>query len=110
MAALAQERDVVRRQVLLTQVARADAGRWDEAYPLFDRAVQARARVLDGRAAAYSLHVARWTRARAARALGRHDEALAELRELARTEIGAADDYVAEEIEANESDLRSMGG
>ncbi len=84
----------------------ADAQRWDEAYPLFDRAVGARARVRQGRAAAYSLHVARWTRARAARALGRHEEALAELRELAATEIGAADHYVAEEIEANESMLR----
>jgi tetratricopeptide (TPR) repeat protein len=79
----------------------ADAGRWDEAYPLFDRAVAARLRVAEtvpGRAAQASLHVARWTRARAARALGRHAEALAEMKELACTEIGAADPYVAEEL------------
>jgi tetratricopeptide (TPR) repeat protein len=84
----------------------ADADRWDEAYPLFDRAVTARAKVVDllgSDASVKSLHVARWTRARAARALGRRDEALAELRELAATPVGAADSYVAEEIAANES-------
>lgn len=81
----------------------ADAGRWQEAHALFDRAVDARSQVADSRSAAAALHVARWTRARAARALGHHEEALAELRDLAATEIGAADAYVAEEIEANES-------
>jgi hypothetical protein len=35
-------------------------------------------------------------------ALGRHDEALAELRQLAATPEGAEDHYVAEEIQANE--------
>lgn len=87
----------------------ADAGRWQEAYALFDRAVDVRSQVTAGRSAAGALHVARWTRARAARALGRHEEALAELRELAETEIGAADAYVAEEIEANEAATRSSG-
>jgi hypothetical protein len=84
----------------------ADVDRWDEAYPLFDRAVTARAKVVDllgSDSSVKSLHVARWTRARAARALGRRDEALAELRELAATPAGAADSYVAEEIAANES-------
>lgn len=84
----------------------ADAGRWEEAYPLFDRAVAARARVaqsLGSDSSVKSLHVARWTRARAARALGRREEALAELRELAATPAGSADPFVAEEIAANET-------
>ncbi|HCT75374.1 MAG TPA: hypothetical protein DGT23_02015 [Micromonosporaceae bacterium] len=84
----------------------ADEEKWDDAYPLFDRAVAARTAVFEStgtRAAANSLHVARWTRARAARAVGRNDEALAELRELAITEIGAADPYVAEELAFHES-------
>lgn len=84
----------------------ADEEKWDEAYPLFDRAVAARTAVFKStgsRAAAHSLHVARWTRARAARALGRNDEALAELQELAITEVGAADPYVAEELAFHES-------
>jgi tetratricopeptide (TPR) repeat protein len=81
----------------------ADAKRWDEAYELFDRAVGVRQSLFDrlgGAAAANSLHVARWTRARANRALGRREQALAELTELAATEIGAADPYVTEELEA----------
>jgi tetratricopeptide (TPR) repeat protein len=84
----------------------ADADRWEEAYPLFNRAVAARAKAVDilgSDASVKSFHVARWTRARAARALGRREEALAELRELAATPVGAADPYVAEEIAANES-------
>ncbi|WP_109507629.1 hypothetical protein [Nocardioides speluncae] len=85
--------------------ALADAGSWADAYALFDRAVEARSRV-EGPSAASALHVARWARARATRALGRHDEALAELRELAATELGAADSYVTEEIAANESRRR----
>jgi tetratricopeptide (TPR) repeat protein len=93
---------LARRMVaaLLTNLAwsHADAGRWAEALPLFDRAVQVRREVAD----AEGLHVARWCRARAWRALGRHDEALAELRELAGTPDGAADPYVADEIAANE--------
>ncbi|GIH05967.1 hypothetical protein Rhe02_40340 [Rhizocola hellebori] len=86
----------------------ADEEEWETAYSLFDWAVAARAKVLenlDSDAARKSYHVARWTRARAARALGRRDEALAELRELAATDVGAADPYVAEEIAANESYL-----
>lgn len=81
--------------------ALADASRWDEAYELFDQAVTARSKVVEivgGKAAAASLHAARWTRARANRALGNRDAALAEMRELAATEIGAADPYVAEEL------------
>jgi tetratricopeptide (TPR) repeat protein len=88
----------------------ADADRWEEAYSLFDQAVAVRAKVaetLGGEAARKSYHVARWARARAARALGHHDAALAELRELAATGIGAADPYVAEEIAANESGPRT---
>ena len=76
----------------------ADAGRWADALPLFERAVQVRRERGDPE----PLHAARWARARALRALGRHDEALAELRALAATPEGAGDHYVTEEIEANE--------
>jgi tetratricopeptide (TPR) repeat protein len=74
----------------------ADEQRWAEAHELFDRAVVARERVagrVGGKASAESLHVARWCRARAARALGRKEEALAELRALDQS-----DPYVQEEI------------
>ncbi|HZN70660.1 MAG TPA: tetratricopeptide repeat protein [Micromonosporaceae bacterium] len=81
----------------------ADGGRWADALVLFERAVDARRETGDG----YTYHVARWTRARALRALGRHEEALAELRELAATEEGADDHYVAEEIAENEKALAS---
>jgi len=40
------------------------------------------------------------------RALGRHAEALAELRELAGTPEGAEDNYVSTEIAANEAARR----
>jgi len=75
-----------------------EAGRRGDALPLFERAVEIR------RAAgvAEPLFFARWARARALRGLGRHEEALAELRELAATPEGAEDSYVAGEIEANE--------
>ena len=75
-----------------------EAGRWADALPLFERAVEIR------RAAgvAEPLYFARWARARALRGLGHHEEALAELRELAATPDGTEDSYVAEEIEANE--------
>jgi tetratricopeptide (TPR) repeat protein len=79
----------------------ADAGRWADALPLFERAV----RVRRERGDPEPLHMARWARARTLRALGRHDEALAELRELAGTPEGAADHYVTDEIEANERRL-----
>ena len=83
--------------------AHADHGRWGEALELFERAVDARRASGD----AWALHVARWTRARALRALDRHPEALAELRELAATPEGAADHHVAEEIVENEKAARS---
>jgi tetratricopeptide (TPR) repeat protein len=76
----------------------ADDGRWADALVLFEQAIDARRDVGD----AYGYHVARWTKARALRGLGRHDEALTELRELAATEEGANDSYVAEEIAENE--------
>jgi len=79
----------------------ADDGRWAEALELWERAVEERRRA--GNAPA--LHIARWTRARGLRALGRHEEALVELHELAQTPEGAADPYVAEEIIENERGL-----
>jgi tetratricopeptide (TPR) repeat protein len=75
----------------------ADDDRWAEALELFERAVDARRRSGNPK----TLHIARWTRARALRALGRREEALAELRELAAMPEGADDPYVAEEIAAN---------
>jgi tetratricopeptide (TPR) repeat protein len=80
----------------------ADGGRWAEALDLFEQAIDARLRTSDP----YAIHVARWTRARALRALGRHGEALADLRALAATDVGAGDPYVAEEIAANELSSR----
>jgi tetratricopeptide (TPR) repeat protein len=82
--------------------AYADAGRWPDALPLLDGAVEARRAAGDPA----GLFFARWARARALRALGRHDEALAELRELAATPEGAADSDVADEIAANEAGRR----
>ncbi len=79
----------------------ADDERWAEALELFERAIGARLKAND----AYGVHVARWTRARALRALGRHEEALADLRALAATEEGAADSHVADEIAENENAL-----
>jgi tetratricopeptide (TPR) repeat protein len=74
----------------------ADEEKWAEAYELFDRAVGARVRVAQavaGKASAGALQAARWCRARAARALGHNEEALAELRELDQS-----DPYVQEEL------------
>jgi hypothetical protein len=79
----------------------ADEDCWAEALDLFAQAVPARREAADE----WGLHVARWTCARAMRALGRHAEALAELRELAATPHGADDPYVAEEIAENEKAL-----
>ncbi len=76
----------------------ADEDRWADALPLFEQAVDVRRGAGDG----WGLHVARWTVARALRALGRHQQALAELRELAATADGAGDTHVAAEIAANE--------
>jgi tetratricopeptide (TPR) repeat protein len=75
----------------------ADSGRWVDALERFDAALRIRRELGD----AWPLHVARWTRARALRGLGRHAEALAELRELAGTPEGADDPYVSEEIAEN---------
>lgn len=80
----------------------ADDERWAEALDLFDQAIEVRRRTGD----AYAVHVARWTRARALRALGRYEEALADLRDLAATDEGASDPYVAEEIAETEEALR----
>lgn len=74
----------------------ADEQMWAEAYELFDRAVPVREAVVaevGGKAPAGALQAARWCRARAARALGRNEEALAELRELDQS-----DPYVQEEL------------
>jgi tetratricopeptide (TPR) repeat protein len=79
----------------------ADADRWADALPLFEQAVDVRREVGDPE----PLLVARWARARALRALGRYDEALAEQRELATLPHGKDDPYVAEEIAANEAAL-----
>jgi len=83
----------------------ADADRWADALPLFERAV----RVRQERGDPEPLLAARWARARALRALGRYAEALAEQRELAATPEGADDHYVTEEIGANERALTDAG-
>jgi tetratricopeptide (TPR) repeat protein len=79
----------------------ADADRWPEALDVWERALVAARE----RGKPWPVHVARWTVARALRALGRHEEALAILHELAATDLGADDEYVAEEIAANETAL-----
>src|SRR5437773_490511 len=79
----------------------ADADRWADALPLFERAVEVRREI----GTPEPLLVARWARARALRALGRCDEALAEQRELATLPEGKDDTYVAEEIAAKEQAL-----
>jgi tetratricopeptide (TPR) repeat protein len=91
---------------LLTNLAwsYADQDRWVLALELFDRVVQVR---LASAADARTLHYARRDRAGALRAVGRHSEALTELRQMAATPEGADDPYVAEEIAANE---RAVGG
>jgi tetratricopeptide (TPR) repeat protein len=80
----------------------ADEDRWTLALELFDRVVQVR---LASAADARTLHYARSDRASALRAVGRHSEALTELRQMAATPEGAVDPYVAEEITANEQTL-----
>jgi len=81
----------------------ADDERWAEALDLFDQAIEVRRQTGDP----HALLVARWTRAMALRQLGRYEEALADLRELAATKEGASDPYVAEEIAENE---KALGG
>ena len=75
-----------------------DSGRPDEALAVFERAVEARAAADDHAA----WLVARWCVGRTLRTLGRYDEALALMRELAADPVGADDDYVHEEIAENE--------
>jgi tetratricopeptide (TPR) repeat protein len=82
----------------------ADEDRWASALDLFDQAVHVR---LASAADARTLHGARSDRATALRAVGRHEEALTELRQMVATPEGAADPYVIEEIAANE---RALGG
>jgi tetratricopeptide (TPR) repeat protein len=74
-----------------------DCGRPDEALSVFERAVEARATADDHSA----WLVARWCVGRTLRTLGRHDEALALMRELVVDPVGADDDHVHEEIAEN---------
>jgi tetratricopeptide (TPR) repeat protein len=80
-----------------------DEDRWDEAVDAFRGAVAAYRRRPDPR----TVHTARWTHAWALRALGRHREALVELRELAATRLGADDARVEDEIAENERAVRA---
>lgn len=82
-----------------------DAGHPEDALAVFQRAVQVRAEADDHAAWV----VARWCVGRTLRTLGRYEEALALMRELAVDPVGAEDDYVAEEIAANEEALASGG-
>jgi hypothetical protein len=68
---------------------------------VFERAVEVRAEADDHQAWV----VARWCVGRTLRTLGRYDEALALMEELAADPVGAEDDYVAEEIAANREAL-----
>ena len=78
-----------------------DSGRPDEALAVFERAVETRA--APGSSGDHSAWlVARWCVGRTLRTLGRYDEALALMRELAADPVGADDDYVHEEIAENE--------
>ncbi len=81
-----------------------DTGRTEEALEVFQRAVEVRATADDHRAWV----VARWCVGRTLRTLGRHVDALAVMRELAQDPDGAEDEYVAEEIAANEAALRDV--
>ena len=69
---------------------------------VFERAVEVRAAGQDRTAWV----VARWCVGRCLRTLGRYDEALDLMRELAADPAGAEDEYVAEEIAANEKAVR----
>jgi tetratricopeptide (TPR) repeat protein len=77
------------------------SGRPDEALAVFERAVEVRAPPgSSGDHAAWL--VARWCVGRTLRTLGRYDEALALMRELAADPVGAEDDHVHEEITENQ--------
>lgn len=91
---------------LLTNLAwsHVDDDRWEPALDLFERVIEIRR---SGDAA--SLHTAQWTRAWVLRALGRHEDALGQLRELAGSPLGAADPCVAAEIAENERALTGSG-
>jgi hypothetical protein len=80
----------------------ADQDQWTSALELFERVVQIR---VASAADASTLHCARSDRALALRAIGRHTEALTELRQMAATPEGAADPSIAEEIAASERAL-----
>jgi len=74
-----------------------DSDRAEEALKVFERAVEVRAEADDHAAWV----VARWCVGRTLRTLGRYDEALTLMRELAVDPVGAEDDYVHEEIAAS---------
>jgi tetratricopeptide (TPR) repeat protein len=74
-----------------------DAGRPAEALEVFQRAVEVRQEAGES---AETL-IARWCVGRALRTLGRYDEALAVMRQLAADPEGAKDPYVHEEIAEN---------
>jgi tetratricopeptide (TPR) repeat protein len=78
-----------------------DSGEPERALTVFERAVEVRAEADDHQAWV----VARWCVGRTLRTLGRYDEALALMEELAADPVGAEDDYVAEEIAANREAL-----
>ena len=82
-----------------------DAGRPEEALAVFERAVEVREEA--GQAA--EALIARWCVGRTLRTLGRYDEALALMRELA-AEPGAREEYVHEEIAANVAALARWNG
>jgi tetratricopeptide (TPR) repeat protein len=75
-----------------------DSGHPEAALEIFERAVEVRADEDDHGAWV----VARWCVGRTLRTLGRYDDALALMRELAADPVGAEDAYVHEEIAANE--------
>ncbi len=79
-----------------------DSGHPEEALGIFERAVDVRAAAEDHQA----WFIARWCVGRTLRTVGRHEEALRLMRELAADPAGADDPYVAEEIAANEESLR----
>jgi tetratricopeptide (TPR) repeat protein len=78
-----------------------DSGRPHDALGVFERAVEVRAAADDHSAWV----VARWCVGRTLRTLGRYDEALALMRELAEDPEGSEDPYVAEEIANSEAAL-----
>ncbi len=78
-----------------------DSGEPAPALAVFERAVEVRAAADDHQA----WIVARWCVGRTLRTLGRYDEALRVMQELATDPVGAEDEYVHEEIAANQQAL-----